>query len=112
VTAPDVQQAVDAAFREEWRRVVATLIRRTGDWDLAEECAQEAFTEALRRFITLRHSGVSATGRSIARRRRQWRPEPDASAFAYDIVGLGSRGTTSEAVCWLGTEASVGQVRR
>jgi RNA polymerase sigma-70 factor (ECF subfamily) len=50
VTTPDVQQAVDAAFREEWGRVVATLIRRTGDWDLAEECAQEAFTEALRRW--------------------------------------------------------------
>jgi len=32
---------VDAAFREERGRVVATLIRRTGDWDLAEECAQE-----------------------------------------------------------------------
>jgi RNA polymerase sigma-70 factor (ECF subfamily) len=42
-----VQRAVDAAFRDEWGRVVATLIRRTGDWDLAEECAQEAFTEAL-----------------------------------------------------------------
>jgi RNA polymerase sigma-70 factor, ECF subfamily len=28
--------------------VVATLIRVTGDWDLAEECAQEAFTQALR----------------------------------------------------------------
>ncbi|HEY7077197.1 MAG TPA: sigma-70 family RNA polymerase sigma factor [Solirubrobacteraceae bacterium] len=41
---------MDAAFREEWGRVVATLIGRTGDWDLAEECAQEAFTEALRRW--------------------------------------------------------------
>jgi RNA polymerase sigma-70 factor (ECF subfamily) len=27
---------------------VATLIRITGDWDLAEECAQEAFAQALR----------------------------------------------------------------
>jgi len=50
MTSPDVQRAVDAAFREEWGRVVATLIRRTGDWDLAEECAQEAFAEALRRW--------------------------------------------------------------
>jgi RNA polymerase sigma-70 factor (ECF subfamily) len=50
MTTPAVQRAVDAAFREEWGRVVATLIRRTGDWDLAEECAQEAFTEALRRW--------------------------------------------------------------
>ncbi|MGH2915060.1 MAG: RNA polymerase sigma factor [Solirubrobacteraceae bacterium] len=42
--------AVEIAFREEWGRVVATLIRRTGDWDLAEECAQEAFTQALARW--------------------------------------------------------------
>jgi RNA polymerase sigma-70 factor (ECF subfamily) len=42
--------AVDAAFRDEWGRVVATLIRTTGDWDLAEECAQDAFTLALQRW--------------------------------------------------------------
>jgi RNA polymerase sigma-70 factor, ECF subfamily len=38
------------SFREEWGRVLATLIRRTGDWELAEECAQEAFADALRRW--------------------------------------------------------------
>jgi RNA polymerase sigma-70 factor (ECF subfamily) len=42
-----VTEAVDEAFRTEWGRVVATLIRVTGDWDLAEECAQEAFAKAL-----------------------------------------------------------------
>ena len=31
-------------------RVVATLIRTTGDWDLAEECAQDAFARALERW--------------------------------------------------------------
>ncbi|GAB3908009.1 sigma-70 family RNA polymerase sigma factor [Kibdelosporangium lantanae] len=31
-------------------KVVATLIRVTGDWDLAEECAQEAFTRAAARW--------------------------------------------------------------
>jgi RNA polymerase sigma-70 factor (ECF subfamily) len=41
---------VAAAFRDEWGRIVAALIRRTGDWDLAEECAQEAFAQALRRW--------------------------------------------------------------
>jgi len=46
----DVTAAVDAAFREEWGRVVATLIRVTGDWDLAEECAQDAFATALQRW--------------------------------------------------------------
>jgi RNA polymerase sigma-70 factor, ECF subfamily len=42
-----VEAAVDAAFRAEWGRIVATLIRVTGDWDLAEECTQEAFAQAL-----------------------------------------------------------------
>ena len=45
-----IRDAVDAAFREEWGRVVATLIRVTGDWDLAEECAQDAFATALQRW--------------------------------------------------------------
>ncbi|WP_366526424.1 RNA polymerase sigma factor [Ferrimicrobium sp.] len=48
MNSEDVKRAVDVAFHEEWARIVATLIRRTGDWDLAEECAQEAFAEALR----------------------------------------------------------------
>ena len=39
-----------AAFRDEWGKVVATLIRTTGDWDLAEECAQDAFAMALQRW--------------------------------------------------------------
>jgi RNA polymerase sigma-70 factor, ECF subfamily len=44
---PEVESAVSAAFRAEWGRVVATLIAVTGDWDLAEECAQDAFTRAI-----------------------------------------------------------------
>ncbi|MGW4906349.1 RNA polymerase sigma factor [Streptomyces sp. NPDC004270] len=51
----DVEKAVAAAFREEWSQVVATLIRVTGDWDLAEECAQDAFAQALERW---RRDGV------------------------------------------------------
>jgi RNA polymerase sigma-70 factor (ECF subfamily) len=45
-----VTDAVAAAFRDEWGKVVATLIRTTGDWDLAEECAQDAFALALQRW--------------------------------------------------------------
>jgi RNA polymerase sigma-70 factor (ECF subfamily) len=44
----DVGAAVTAAFHAEWGRVVSVLIGMTGDWDLAEECAQDAFTQALR----------------------------------------------------------------
>ncbi len=46
---------VAAAFRDEWSRVVATLIRTTGDWELAEECAQDAFALALQQWA---RSGV------------------------------------------------------
>ncbi|TDD37245.1 RNA polymerase sigma factor [Actinomadura sp. KC06] len=42
-----VRNAVDAAYRDEWGQVVATLIGMTGDWDLAEDCAQDAFAVAL-----------------------------------------------------------------
>jgi len=52
---PDVEAVVASAFRDEWARVLAALIRTTGDWDLAEECAQEAFAQAL---VKWRRSGV------------------------------------------------------
>jgi RNA polymerase sigma-70 factor (ECF subfamily) len=42
-----VEAAVSDAFHADWGRIVASLIGRTGDWDLAEECTQEAFTQAL-----------------------------------------------------------------
>ena len=41
---------LDGVFREEWGRINAALIHQTGDWDLAEECAQDAFAQALRRW--------------------------------------------------------------
>jgi RNA polymerase sigma-70 factor (ECF subfamily) len=44
------QAAVAEAFRSEWGRVVGYLIRVTGNWDLAEECAQDAFARALERW--------------------------------------------------------------
>jgi RNA polymerase sigma-70 factor (ECF subfamily) len=50
----DLKRAADdalrAAFRTEWGVLVAGLIRRTGDWALAEDCAQEAFAAAARRW--------------------------------------------------------------
>jgi RNA polymerase sigma-70 factor, ECF subfamily len=46
----EVDAAVTRAFREEWGQIVATLIGLTRDWDLAEECAQDAFAQALQRW--------------------------------------------------------------
>jgi RNA polymerase sigma-70 factor (ECF subfamily) len=42
--------AVAAAGAESYARIVAALIRVTGDWTLAEDCAQEALTHALERW--------------------------------------------------------------
>jgi len=43
----DARDAVARTFTEGWGRLVAGLIGWCGDWDLAEECAAEAFGEAV-----------------------------------------------------------------
>jgi RNA polymerase sigma-70 factor, ECF subfamily len=104
-----VKAAVDAAFRDEWGRVVATLIRTTGDWDLAEECAQDAFTLALQRWPRDGIPGrpgawltTAARNRAIDVLRRKavgaaklrevavmtLEPEPPAAAGATDESGV------------------------
>ncbi len=45
-----VEAEITAVFRAERGRIVATLIRMTGDWDLAEECVQDAFAQAVERW--------------------------------------------------------------
>jgi len=39
--------AVQAVYRDDWGRIVATLIRLVADFDVAEEAAQEAFASAV-----------------------------------------------------------------
>ncbi|SDU72829.1 RNA polymerase sigma factor [Jiangella alkaliphila] len=46
----DVREAVTRAHREEWARLVASLTRRFGDLDVAEEAAAEAFGTAVQRW--------------------------------------------------------------
>jgi RNA polymerase sigma-70 factor (ECF subfamily) len=43
----DVAQAIASVYKTEWGRIVAILIRLVGDFDLAEETAQEAFAAAV-----------------------------------------------------------------
>jgi RNA polymerase sigma-70 factor (ECF subfamily) len=45
-----VRGAVDAVYRSDSRRVLATLIRLLGDFDLAEEALHEAFSAAVERW--------------------------------------------------------------
>ncbi|MCA9833841.1 MAG: RNA polymerase sigma factor [Thermomicrobiales bacterium] len=46
----DVQEAITRAHHDEWARVVASLTRRFGDLDIAEEAAAEAFATAVERW--------------------------------------------------------------
>jgi RNA polymerase sigma-70 factor (ECF subfamily) len=49
---PNPNVAVDAVYRSDWGRIVATLIRQFGDFELAEDAAQEAFTAAVDQWRT------------------------------------------------------------
>jgi RNA polymerase sigma-70 factor, ECF subfamily len=80
--------AVDAVYRSDWGRIVATLIRIAGDFDVAEEAAQEAFSTAVEQW---RASGVpesprawiiqTARHKAIDRLRRRTRFEEKVDAY-------------------------------
>ena len=48
----DVREAITRTHHEEWARVVASLTKRFGDLDIAEEAAAEAFATAVERWPT------------------------------------------------------------
>ena len=86
--------AVESVYRADWGRVVATLIGLLGDFDLAEESAQEAFTAAVDQWEV---SGVpefprawiirTAQNKAIDRLRRQTRfTENIEPQLAYDLA--------------------------
>jgi len=50
VSVADLREAITRAHHEEWARVVASLTRRFGDLDLAEEAAAEAYATAVERW--------------------------------------------------------------
>ncbi|HEY1308834.1 MAG TPA: RNA polymerase sigma factor [Vicinamibacterales bacterium] len=56
-----VRQTVDAVYREDSRRVLATLIRLLGDFDRAEEAMHEAFAAAVEQW---QREGVPANPRA------------------------------------------------
>ncbi len=58
----DIQQAVDKLYRAEWGRILATLIGLIGDFELAEEAAQEGFAAALEQW----------SGTGVPRNPRAW----------------------------------------
>jgi len=60
-SADDARKAVDTIYRNESRRVFATLVRLLGDFDTAEEALHEAFRAALEQWPV---EGVPANPRA------------------------------------------------
>jgi RNA polymerase sigma-70 factor (ECF subfamily) len=57
----DAAAAVETVYRSDWGRIVATLIRLVGDFDLAEESVQEALAVAIEQW---RVSGIPESPRA------------------------------------------------
>jgi RNA polymerase sigma-70 factor (ECF subfamily) len=84
--------AVDAVYHSDWGRIVATLIRSFGDFEIAEECAQEAFTAAIDQWP---EAGIpdspaawiiqTARHKAIDRIRRQTRFAEKAESYAAEL---------------------------
>ncbi|HTX20025.1 MAG TPA: RNA polymerase sigma factor [Bacteroidota bacterium] len=89
----EVRETLDAVYRAESRRILATLIRLLGDFDAAEEALQEAFTAAAERWDA---EGVPAnprawlisTGRfkAIDKLRRELRFDSDSGGMADRVA--------------------------
>src|SRR6266850_3164202 len=88
----EANAAVQAVYNSDWGRIVATLIRSFGDFDLAEEAAQEAFAAAVHQW---RDSGVpdsppawiiqTARHKAIDRIRRQKRFKEKVESYALEL---------------------------
>ena len=84
-------EAVEQVYREDWGRIVAALISLVGDFDLAEESAQEAFSAAVDQW---RDAGVpdfprawiiqTAKHKAIDRIRRKKRFEEKVDLYLKD----------------------------
>ena len=88
----DANAAVQATYKSDWGRIVATLIRSFGDFDLAEDAAQEAFAAAVNQWRT---EGVpdspaawiiqTARHKVIDRIRRRTNLQEKLESYSYEL---------------------------
>src|SRR6266849_1423741 len=92
---PQASETLEQVFREEYGRIIATLIRISGSFDLAEESLQEAFASAAANWEqegTPRNPGAWLTTvahrkllDAVGREKTRAEKEPD---LAYEIERL------------------------
>src|SRR5205823_12639530 len=88
----EANAAVQSVYSSDWGRIVATLFRSFGDFDVAEEAAQEAFAAAVDQW---RDSGVpdsppawiiqTARHKAIDRLRRRTRFKEKVESYASEL---------------------------
>ena len=85
----DAVGTVDALYRSDWGRILAILIGLVGDFDVAEEAAQEAFAAAVSQWPSQGVPGFprawiirTARHKAIDRMRRQARFEETLESYA------------------------------
>jgi RNA polymerase sigma-70 factor (ECF subfamily) len=88
----DSNAAVQATYKSDWGRIVATLIRSFGDFDVAEDAAQEAFAAAVNQW---RVEGIpdspaawiiqTARHKVIDRLRRQTNLQQKLESYSYEL---------------------------
>jgi len=75
--ATQATSAVETLYRSDWGRIVATLIRLVGDFDLAEESAPSTMATATARFRETTGEG------SAGRKNRPQRPRIDIRVVSH-----------------------------
>ena len=105
--ATDIHRLVDEVYRAESRRVLATLIRQLGDFDIAEEAVHDAFIAAVEQWPS---EGVPSnprawlvsTGRFKAidrlRRRSKWDVSMEDAAGQVEAIADESASADTEGV--------------
>ncbi|HEU4840214.1 MAG TPA: sigma-70 family RNA polymerase sigma factor [Ilumatobacteraceae bacterium] len=95
--------------QREWGAIVAALIRATGDWDLAEECAQDAVERAIQRWpvdgvpdrpaawltTTARHRAIDV----LRRRRVEARKLEEVAAMEHEGDGPAATAPFDDQLC-------------
>jgi RNA polymerase sigma-70 factor (ECF subfamily) len=89
----EATMAVEATYRSDWGRIVATLIGLVGDFDLAEESAQEAFAAAVDQWPIsgvpeFPRAWIVQTARHKAIDRIRHRARSEEKLKSYAISGL------------------------
>ncbi|MEZ5801474.1 MAG: hypothetical protein R3D29_14700 [Nitratireductor sp.] len=78
---------IAAIARQDWGRLVASLIRLVGDFQLAEDCLQDALRSALRHWTRMACRQIRPVGCRAARKKGN-RPHSPVAQFRAKVENM------------------------